>query len=998
MTPQEQSTVDFYTWESRGRGWYHFDEAIDLEPPYIPFYKFISKVDYSEDDGRAPSLFTQLSNLFLPPSVEEQKEEPLVEIEPKYQLTRKSLNSLVLNLPNDFEISSLITQELLSLLAYSESPITFEIFGTAETLSIRFICTRDDENRLKSLLTSYFPLLRIERGDAYDFSFDFDQEIAIVDFGYSEEFMRPIQQANSYSLDPLTSIISVFDSLEENETLTFQVMFKGVSSPLAKDIMYSVSDGAGGSFFTNSPEMLPCAKEKISSSLFSVVIRAAAQGANDQRSRSLITQMSRNLSVISKSEYNSLIPLSNEGYEYDAHLGNLLFRQTNRLGMIMNTKELATFVHYPNRSVHSSKLHPVTKHSKGSPEITYQGDFLLGYNAHQNTQTPVYIDREIFGQHALIAGASGSGKSHLMRQLISQSKNEAVIVLDPHGSLVNDILSDASEEERDNIIYIDFGNPEYAFGFNIFQGESETEKAVLASDLASSFRNAFISSGDRIEAVLQKTISTLVYSQKPASVLDIKKFLLEPAFRAQYIEQLDDDPFLTYYWQEEFPHIKRHELNPLLVRIDSFLQTRLLRNIFMHRDGINFDDLIAQKKTILVSLSVGLIGLSNSQFLAELLISQITRIALARQSQPLQEHHYIRLFCDEAHLYTENSSAIKMLLNSTRKYRLSLCAVTQQLSNFDTNTLDTFLANSALQIFFRLNDKDARRIASTFSDFELPDFLELARGEALCKVLKRSNDFNLTTFPIETSKSDEETKKIAQYIIQQSRDNYAFSKAQINEALVEYLPQKNHQKPKDNTKPIESAPVEKPIIPKETIAHETISKEQKEQILARENEVKEVREHYQLQTLIKKLGQDRGFIATLEEPTESGGKIDVVLKRDDASIAFEISVTNTIDYEIKNLKKCLEHQAQTVVMTSKNDKHLREIETRAQKELSKKQLSKIQFLGADEIPEFLNSIAIFPEHKEERIKGFRVVTDIENSTRFDAKSLKSHIAKKLFGK
>lgn len=153
-----------------------------------------------------------------------------------------------------------------------------------------------------------------------------------------------------------------------------------------------------------------------------------------------------------------------------------------------------------------------------------------------------------------------------------------------------------------------------------------------------------------------------------------------------------------------------------------------------------------------------------------------------------------------------------------------------------------------------------------------------------------------------------------------------------------------------------------------------------------------------MQTLIKKLGQDRGFIATLEEPTESGGKIDVVLKRDDASIAFEISVTNTIDYEIKNLKKCLKYKAQTVVMTSKNDKHLREIEAKAQKELSKKQLSKIQFLGADEIPEFLNSIAIFPEHKEERIKGFRVVTDIENSTRFDAKSLKSHIAKKLFGK
>ena len=34
---QEQATINFYTWEVRGRGYYHFDDPIDIEPPFTPF-------------------------------------------------------------------------------------------------------------------------------------------------------------------------------------------------------------------------------------------------------------------------------------------------------------------------------------------------------------------------------------------------------------------------------------------------------------------------------------------------------------------------------------------------------------------------------------------------------------------------------------------------------------------------------------------------------------------------------------------------------------------------------------------------------------------------------------------------------------------------------------------------------------------------------------------------------------------------------------------------
>ena len=58
------------------------------------------------------------------------------------------------------------------------------------------------------------------------------------------------------------------ESVQRNDVVVFQILFKGITSPLAKDITYSVTDGVGGSFFADAPEMPNCAKEKIASPTF----------------------------------------------------------------------------------------------------------------------------------------------------------------------------------------------------------------------------------------------------------------------------------------------------------------------------------------------------------------------------------------------------------------------------------------------------------------------------------------------------------------------------------------------------------------------------------------------------------------------------------------------------------------------------------------------------------------------------------------------------------
>ena len=63
-------------------------------------------------------------------------------------------------------------------------------------------------------------------------------------------------------------------------------------------------------------------------------------------------------------------------------------------------------------------------------------------------------------------------------------------------------------------------------------------------------------------------------------------------------------------------------------------------------------------------------------------------------------------------------------------------------------------------------------------------------------------------------------------------------------------------------------------------------------------------EHKYLQQLVKRLAEERNFRATIEEPA-GDGQADVVLRRDDLSLAIEVSITTDTAHEIANVEKCL---------------------------------------------------------------------------------------------
>lgn len=981
LTISEQATLNFYQWEYRHRGYYHFDTPVDIEVPYIPFYHTTSVDTQIIDDGRVPSLFKSISNLISPPKTKEEPPQEIEEVKPRLLEfgTQPNLIGLSITFAKGTEILPSRNTEFLNMLTFTEHLISFEIVGTSENIQVQIVCSDLDIGRLESHFSAYFPAAIIKETEITDFGFSSEIDVAIADFGLHDEYMRPITIADSFSIDPLTSVIATMESLHNDDIVVFQILFKGITSPLAKDISYAVSDGTGGSFFADAPEMPICAKTKISNPLFSVVMRIATQGENNARSQYLAKELARSISAVSSSEYNKLIPLSNEGYNYDFHFYNLKNRLSNRLGFILNSKELNTFVHYPNKSIVSSKL-GLNGHKTKQQKNTQQNGIYLGENIHLGESFPVHLDTETRLSHTHILGATGVGKSTLIANmmLVDIHQGRGCAIFDPHGDICDDILKRISANKKEDVIIIDPSDFEFPIGFNLLEAKTEAEKIVLSSDLVSAFKRHATAWGDNMTAVLQNAVNTILESSKGGTLIELKRFLIEEKYRNEYLTSVDD-PSLHYYWNNEYPMVRKG-IAPLLTRIDTFLRPKLVRYMLAQKKGVDIADCLKKNKIVLLKLSQGLIGEHNSYLLGSLFLAKFNQAALARQSQNKDERTPYMLYLDEFQNFITPS--IERILSGARKYGLGITIAHQELGQIqDTSLLNSVLSNPKTRICFRLGDSDAKRLESGFSYFEQPDLQSLERGEAIMRIGSSNNDFNLSTNILEKNNNDYSNE-----IITSVREKYGTPRLEVEELLVSMLPSLKTIPSKKEIVIIKKEVVEKIEDVKsinnqqqnEDLRKDDDVNEQKEKYLEQLKKREAITEHRSLQNFVEKIAIQRGFKTVIEEPTKNGGRVDVGLTKNNLRIAIEISITNTKAYETKNIIKCIESGYTHIVMVCVSDVHLKNIKNHIKKEVSIEDFKKIHFSLAAGIQIFLDSFHEIPKEQKQRIQGYRVSTSFRD--------------------
>ena len=247
----EELTQNFYRWEKRGRGWQVYDYPVEIEPPYEPFFHYISQKP-ALDDGRKETIFSKLKEKLKSLLIEEKKktetfvfEENLSEPLPEPFIKDFKLSFFEITLPSqEIPDFSKVEQFLLSL-KYLSAPISFEIIGTFDGIFIQFSCHEKDYFNFLEQLKTFFPEIIINQTpDLLEKYWKKDEKIKkiVVDFGLSYEFMLPLRTFKDFKIDPLVGIIGALSELKENEIGIFQILFQGTKNPWQESILRAILD------------------------------------------------------------------------------------------------------------------------------------------------------------------------------------------------------------------------------------------------------------------------------------------------------------------------------------------------------------------------------------------------------------------------------------------------------------------------------------------------------------------------------------------------------------------------------------------------------------------------------------------------------------------------------------------------------------------------------------------------------------------------------------
>jgi hypothetical protein len=977
-------TESFYAWETRGRGWMLADYPVSLEPPFRPLFLLPGLApDRFEriDDGKRPTIASSLldgaKRLFsrTPPATET---EPYAEQAPFQAFERGPLTTVRILVPIDFALRPEVMAQLLGALGAATHPLSFELIGIASRVVIQLVCGDIDARDVRAHVEAFMPEAAvIPEDDLLAEHWSTTASHVVVDFGLSQEYFLPLASMDGLRVDPYASLIHALARAKHGEFIALQILFERVRNPWTSAINDALDDGDGGCLIEDAQWFLSAAKEKTRTPLHAALLRVGAQAQSEERALDLLQGTQAFLLQYENSAGNALTPLSNDGYPDAAHAWALVERESFRTGMLLSADELVALCHLPDQSVRHPALLRARERTKALPAAACGHELILGEHHHRGVKDVATLDLESRFAHTWILGGSGTGKSTLLANLVLQDieAGHGVAVLDPHGDLIDDIVARIPEERVREVILFDPADAEYPIGFNILDARTEIERNLLASDLVAIFRRFATSWGDTMSTVLNEAVLALLLHPEGGTLIDLKRFLVDKAFREGYLDRILD-PDLRSFWSVEYPLIGTRSLGPLLSRLDTFLRSRIVRNI-VGQSGAKLDlgEAMRTGKVVLARLAKGLIGEENSALLGSLLVAKFNQLTLARQEISKDTRRSFFCYADEFQHFVTPS--MESLATEGRKYRFGLTLAHQTFAQLaDVPKIESaLLANCHTRIVFRVGEGDARKLAEGFAFFEASDLTRLGRGESIARIGGAANDFNLRTLPLPSVEAVE-SERIRGQVVTHARERYALPRANLVEQLAPAHSAAD-DKPRAQEASDESVRVERvlPLAPGPSVSAPTRTPDAAPRARTQRPSSPKSTDvgrggamHRYLQHLVKRLAEERGFRAVIEDAALTG-RADVVLHRDEIIVGCEISITTDAEHEGANLKKCLAAGFARVLFVSPEKRQRERVIAMIRADLPG---APIDVIGPEDIVTALDALGAAPTPSESVVRGYKV--------------------------
>lgn len=410
-------------------------------------------------------------------------------------------------------------------------------------------------------------------------------------------------------------------------------------------------------------------------------------------------------------------------------------RKATRL--ILGGREIGLLWHLPDETFTASHIHWLSSRTIPPPTtVIYQDEqesVQLGYGTSGGKLFPIYLPLKDRENHIRIVGKTGVGKSSLMYDLIMQDirKGYGVAVIDPHGSLVQNILeTEMTPEEMQRVVVLDLSDKDTPPPLNPLRGGLGH---VRVGQIVESIERIYPETKRlaRTSRYLRTALLTL-NADPQATLKDIVRLFVEPLYRESLVSQLTD-PELQRDW-EEFDHLsdkQKYDIaDPIRSRLRPFYSNPDLTAIMCHPDSLDFRQMIRERKILLVSLKMDeeRVPETERDLIGALLVSRLQVSGMFNQSG-IPYFVYI----DEVQRFV--TSSLDDLFAEARKFGLSLTVAHQFLEQLPDTTQNAIIGNAGASIVFACSPQDAQVFQPfTRPAFEVDDIVNLDQFTAVIKM------------------------------------------------------------------------------------------------------------------------------------------------------------------------------------------------------------------------------------------------------------------------
>jgi hypothetical protein len=368
--------------------------------------------------------------------------------------------------------------------------------------------------------------------------------------------------------------------------------------------------------------------------------------------------------------------------------------------------------------------------------------------------------------------------------LAEAAAGRSVVVVEPKGDLVTDVLARLPHDKRTDVVVIDPGADGPVVGFNPLGGNREDAER-RADSLLHLVREVFGSAiGPRSADVLLHAL-IMAARLEDGCLTDVPTLLNNSQFRrwaaARVSDPLTVDPWLGYF--DGLSEGERAQVvAPVTNKLRVFTARPAIRRL-LGQPKPRFDlGMVFRRPTVLlVNLNAGAMGPEAVRLTGSLLMSQLWEHVQRQTTLPEHQRRTVSVIVDEWQSFTAGLDFADVLARA-RGANAPFTLAHQHLDQLSTELRAAVLANVQSRVAFRPAEGDARTLARVLGAPVTPDDLEgLAAYHAVARVLvdgAPSSAFEVATASLPpTTRDPEEVRRI-------SAGRFGQDPAAIDAALV----------------------------------------------------------------------------------------------------------------------------------------------------------------------------------------------------------------------